>query len=258
MQTVTINSSSPAFTFTPATGYHIADVLIDGVSNPGAVTAGTYTFTNVTANHTIAVSFAINTFTITPTAGANGTITPGTPQTVNYGGILAFAITPNAGYHVARRARRRRVGRPCDLLPVHQRDRQSHDLGDVRGRPAGAITAPTTSATWLAGTSQPVSWHLNAAVGTGTFYVWAVNQTTGTWYDVTSQAAVAGRVDHTANWAVNAPPGDYRLTLWYISATSPFVNLDYGTAVMTVASAVTGAFTAPIGTATWPIASIRP
>ena len=40
----------------------MADVLVDGVS-VGAVTS--YTFTNVTANHTIAASFAINTYTIT-------------------------------------------------------------------------------------------------------------------------------------------------------------------------------------------------
>ena len=46
----------------PATNYHVADVLVDGVS-VGALTS--YTFTNVTANHTIAASFAIDTHTIT-------------------------------------------------------------------------------------------------------------------------------------------------------------------------------------------------
>ena len=46
-------------------------MLVDGGS-VGAVTS--YTFTNVTANHTIAASFAINTYTITATAGANGSI----------------------------------------------------------------------------------------------------------------------------------------------------------------------------------------
>jgi len=45
------------FTITPDMGYHVADVLVDG-SSVGAVT--TYTFTNVTANHTISATFAIN------------------------------------------------------------------------------------------------------------------------------------------------------------------------------------------------------
>ena len=65
--------SDQAFTITPAAGYHVADVLVDGVS-VGAVT--TYTFTNVTADHTIAASFAIDTITITASAGANGSIAP--------------------------------------------------------------------------------------------------------------------------------------------------------------------------------------
>ena len=49
--------------------------MVDGTS-VGA--APSYTFTNVTANHTIAVTFAINTYTLTPSVGADGhgAITP--------------------------------------------------------------------------------------------------------------------------------------------------------------------------------------
>ncbi len=52
---MTVNSgASQTFTITPNTGYHVADVLVDG-SSVGAVPS--YTFTNVTTNHTIAASF---------------------------------------------------------------------------------------------------------------------------------------------------------------------------------------------------------
>ena len=87
------------FTITPATGYHVADVLVDGVS-VGAVTS--YTFTNVTADHTIAATFAINTYTITATAGANGThhaLRGRRPSTT--AADQTFTITPDTGYHVA-------------------------------------------------------------------------------------------------------------------------------------------------------------
>ena len=47
--------ASQAFTITANSGYHVSDVQVDGAS-AGAVTS--YTFTNVTANHTIAASFA--------------------------------------------------------------------------------------------------------------------------------------------------------------------------------------------------------
>ncbi len=87
---------SQAFTITANTGYHIADVLVDG-SSVGAVTS--YTFTNITANHTISASFAINTYTITVTQGADGTITPGT-TVVDSGADQVFTITPDANYHI--------------------------------------------------------------------------------------------------------------------------------------------------------------
>jgi len=51
-------NDSQSFTITPDTGYHIADVVVDGVFQ-GAVSS--YTFTNIHAAHTITASFAINT-----------------------------------------------------------------------------------------------------------------------------------------------------------------------------------------------------
>jgi hypothetical protein len=52
-----VPGASQTYTITPAAGYHIADVLVDGTS-VGAVTS--YPFTNITANHTISATFALN------------------------------------------------------------------------------------------------------------------------------------------------------------------------------------------------------
>ena len=122
---------SQAFTITPALGHQVADVLVDGGS-VGAVTS--YTFDNVTADHTISATFALDTFTITPSAGANGTISPAGAQTVDYGGSQTFTITPDTGYRVADvevdgasiGARRR--------LHLHERDRRPHHQRHVRRR----------------------------------------------------------------------------------------------------------------------------
>jgi hypothetical protein len=89
--------SSQSFTITPSTGYHIVDVLVDGVSQ-GTLTS--YTFTVVAANHAISASFAINTFTITASAGAGGSISPSGSVVVNYGANQAFTITLDTGYKV--------------------------------------------------------------------------------------------------------------------------------------------------------------
>jgi uncharacterized repeat protein (TIGR02543 family) len=86
-----------AFTITPSTGYYVADVLVDGAS-VGAVT--TYTFDDVAGNHTIATSFAINTFTLSYAAGEGGSLTGEVSQVVDYGaGGTPVTAVANTGYH---------------------------------------------------------------------------------------------------------------------------------------------------------------
>jgi hypothetical protein len=46
-------------------------------------------------------AFETNTYIITPTAGANGSIAPGTPQMVYRGGSQTFLILPDASYQIA-------------------------------------------------------------------------------------------------------------------------------------------------------------
>jgi beta-lactamase superfamily II metal-dependent hydrolase len=89
------SGGSQTYTITPAIGYQVADVLVDG-STVGAVTS--YPFSNVTGDHTIAASFAVQTFTIAASAGTGGSITPSGPVTVNYGASQLFHIAPSVGY----------------------------------------------------------------------------------------------------------------------------------------------------------------
>jgi hypothetical protein len=100
--TITVNSgANQTFNITPNGGYEIANVLVDG-GNVGKVTS--YTFTNVTANHTIAASFvqsATPTFQIVASAGAGGSIDPSGTITVNSGANQTFTITPDSGYGIA-------------------------------------------------------------------------------------------------------------------------------------------------------------
>ena len=61
---MSLNSGgSQTFTVTPDAGHHVLDVVVDG-SSVGAVTS--YTFTNVTTNHTIAASFAADVAAVPP------------------------------------------------------------------------------------------------------------------------------------------------------------------------------------------------
>jgi len=96
--TTTVSSGgSQTYTITPSTGYHIVAVTVDG---SGAGTGSTYTFSSVSANHTISASFAINTYIITSSAGSNGTISPLGTTTLNYGTTQIYTIVPASGYQV--------------------------------------------------------------------------------------------------------------------------------------------------------------
>jgi hypothetical protein len=77
-----------------AAGCAIKDVVVDGVSR-GPVTS--YTFSHVTADHTIAASFYTGAFTIEASAGAGGTITPAGATSVACGQSQTYTIGLAAG-----------------------------------------------------------------------------------------------------------------------------------------------------------------
>ena len=51
-------------------------------------------------DYTYTAATAAGSYTVTPSAGANGSIAPSTPQSVANGGSVTFTATPNSGYQV--------------------------------------------------------------------------------------------------------------------------------------------------------------
>lgn len=96
--TTVTHGTSRTFTITPATGYKISDVKVDNVS-VGDVS--TFTFSNITSNHSISASFAILTYTLTSFAGSGGSISSSGIITVDYGTSKTFNIIPITGYYIS-------------------------------------------------------------------------------------------------------------------------------------------------------------
>ena len=91
-QTVNYGASGSAVTAVPNTGYHFVN-WSDGVATPSRTDG------NVANNISVTANFAVNTCTLTYTAGANGTISGTSPQTVNYGASgSAVTAVPNTGF----------------------------------------------------------------------------------------------------------------------------------------------------------------
>jgi len=89
-----------AFTATPEAGYAVDTWMVDdAVAQHGGTH---FTLTNIITSHTVTVTFAavVATHTVTPMAGANGAVSPNTPQTVNDGESCTFTATPKSGYTV--------------------------------------------------------------------------------------------------------------------------------------------------------------
>ena len=89
--------ATPSYTITPNTGYHVADVLVNG-SSVGAVT--NFQFPPIAANQTIAASFAINTYTLTLlTAGSGSVAAVPNQATYDHGTVVQLTATPSVGWN---------------------------------------------------------------------------------------------------------------------------------------------------------------
>ena len=94
-QTVAYGASGTAVTAVPSTGYHFASW------SDGYPTASR-TDTGVTGNITATANFALNAYSLNYTAGAGGTISGTSPQTVSHGGSgTPVTAVPSTGYHLS-------------------------------------------------------------------------------------------------------------------------------------------------------------
>jgi subtilisin family serine protease len=91
-------SSSQQFTALPNTGYEVNEWTVDGnnIQSGGTI----YTLSNITSTHTVHVTFKILTYTVTASAGANGSISPNGDITKDYSSSQQFTALPNTGYEV--------------------------------------------------------------------------------------------------------------------------------------------------------------
>jgi hypothetical protein len=89
--------ATASFTVAPNAGFSVSM----GGTCGGSLAGNTYTTNAVNADCTVIATFSQITYTVTPSAGAHGTVTSLSPQTVNHGAMASFTVTPDANYHAA-------------------------------------------------------------------------------------------------------------------------------------------------------------
>ena len=94
---VVAQSGNQTFVVTTKTGYRVGFLLVDG-RNQGPLSS--FTFTDVSANHTISAVLAPMAYNIDAHSGPNGSLSPNSMQVVEHGQSQTFTITPNDGYEI--------------------------------------------------------------------------------------------------------------------------------------------------------------
>ncbi|MCX6787378.1 MAG: hypothetical protein NTY93_02545, partial [Candidatus Kaiserbacteria bacterium] len=200
---------------------------------------------------------ATNTYTVTPSAGTGGSLSPSTAQTVAYNGIKSFTVTANSGYTISSV-----TGCSGSLSGT------TYTTGAITGACTvtaafAAIPPPTPTATLSAtspivsGSHSTITWTSANATscsisptvslgeggplnGNGSTAV--LTTTTTTTYTYTLTCTGAGGTTKTATATVTVTPPAPDLTASFVTPTTAIV----GTAV-TLSSTITNSGTASTG-----------
>ncbi len=90
--------SSKTFEFNPVAGYTVDSVMLDDAEVTGWEDTNSYTIENVTAPHTLKVTFVESSWDVTSIVEGNGTVSPSGTTSVAEGEDIMFEFTPMAGY----------------------------------------------------------------------------------------------------------------------------------------------------------------
>mgnify|MGYP003348468878 CR=1 FL=1 len=191
-----------SFAIAANVGSHIAGVQVDGVF-VGAVSA--YTFSNVTANHTIAASFAADAWTLDVGITGSGAVTR-SPDLATYpsGTLVQLTASPEAGFAFA--------GWSGDTtafvnpLPLAMRSNRTllASFVDVAA-PVVKVTSPNGGEVWAAGSLHAITWTASDNVGVDSVTVQVSTRGIGgPWTTVQSGAANSGSLA----WTVPAQSTD--------------------------------------------------
>jgi uncharacterized repeat protein (TIGR02543 family) len=203
-----------AFTITPNAGYHVADVLVDGGS-VGAVTG--HTFTNVTANHTISASFAINTYTLTVNVAGSGSVSRNPDQpTYDHGTNVQLTAEPAAGHaFIAWSGDLSGSANPIFVPMTTDRTVGATFADNID--PAVTVLAPNGGEIWNAGTVHSITWNATDGVGVTSVDLAYSTNGGGSWTPIATGIANTG----SHFWLVpNTPSIDARVRVTAHDAAS--------------------------------------
>ncbi len=197
----------------------------------------------------------IGAYTITPTAGANGSIAPGTPLAVPMNGNATFTITPaSTSYYV------RDVlvdGFSVGAVGTYRFVNviANHTISALfEAKPVLAVTSPNGGESWLRNSTHDVTWTAQPSVSGGSFRL-QLYDTTGAqvsqWVSPLIPA-VAAQTSYAYGWAVTQAVGTtWRMRVFYYDTAGNQVAVDTSNASFAITEGTALAVTSPNGGENW-------
>jgi hypothetical protein len=192
----------------------------------GTLVGNTYTTGPITGNCAVNATFTANIYIVTPNAGAGGSLTPPTAQTVAFNGTTAFSVNPNAGFGIASvtGCGGTLVGNTYTTGPITE---DCTVTATFAALPPLSVVTPNGGENWAAGSAYTIRWAYTgnpgsfvriellkngavnrtissfASIGTGGngSFNWNIssNQVTGTDYTIRVTSATNGAYTDTSN-----------------------------------------------------------
>ncbi len=215
---VSVNSgSNQTFTITPNSGYAISSVTVDGKS-VGKV--GSYTFSNVTAKHTIKASFAVQTYTITATAGTGGTISPSGSVSVSGGSSKTFTITAKSGYTISSVTV---DGTSVGAVSTYTFSsvRSNHTIA------ASFVAAQTYTITATAGTGGSISPSGSVSVSSGSSKTFTITASSG--YAISAVTVDGASVGAVGTYTFSSVRSNHTIAASFVAAQTYTITATAGT-----------------------------
>ena len=154
-QVPVVQGGNQHFSIAPAPNHHVATLTVDGI---GAAADTTYTFSNVSADHSIAAAFAGDAYAVTVSVVGAGTVTKDPDQaSYPYGTGVQLTAAPESGWAFGDWSGDTTASaNPLELVVTRERTLTATFVDAMA--PAVHVTSPVGGEVWDEGSGQTITW----------------------------------------------------------------------------------------------------
>jgi len=204
-QVPVVQGASQRFSIAPSPNYHLATLTVDGI---GLAPDTTYTFSNVSADHSIAAAFSGDACEVTVSVVGGGTVTKNPDQaSYPYGTGVQLTAAPDSNWAFSDWSGDTTASaNPLELVVTRARTLTATFVDAAA--PVVHVTSPVGGEVWNEGSAQTITWTAGDNVGVDSVNVdCSFSGVAGPWQPVAHGLTNSGSLP----WTVPGQPTDSAL-----------------------------------------------